>query len=233
MGIKYVLRESKLLGAPNTWRAVVQRMATADLDKVIEHMVQRGSSVVKADIVSVLEEYYGTIESLVLEGWTVTTPLANFRAGIRGKFDSPTDKFDPTRHRLVVGVTPGKQLRKALLTRVRPVKEDPEEAKPKLFQFTDRNSGALNGRVTPGGLARLAGSDLKFDPADPRQGVFFIGASGKEVRVEVVDRNTARVLVFLVPALSPGEYTLQVRATLNGGEELRTGVLKQQLTVAP
>ena len=47
---------------------------------------------------------------------------------------------------------------------------------------------------TPGDVLRIHGNDLKLNPADPAQGVFFHGASGPEVRatryVTVIDGQT-------------------------------------------
>jgi hypothetical protein len=75
------------------------------------------------------------------------------------------------------------------------------------------------------------GYRLKFDPADPTQGLFFIGDSG-DTRVDIVGKNTAVELMFLVPAsLIPGNYTLELRTTM-GNHTIRTGTLAASLTVA-
>lgn len=77
------------------------------------------------------------------------------------------------------------------------------------------------------------GELLNFDPNDPEQGIFIIPANGngEPVRVEVVLRNSSRELAFLVPGeLAAGEYTIEVRR-LFGKTDIRTGVLKETLTV--
>ena len=86
--------------------------------------------------------------------------------------------------------------------------------------------------MTPGGAARLVGYDLKFDPADPNQGAFFIAADNSETRAEILIHNMPRELSFLNPALPAGVYRLQVRAILNDTPDLRVGQLEEQLTVA-
>jgi hypothetical protein len=85
--------------------------------------------------------------------------------------------------------------------------------------------------VTPGGAGRLEGRRLKFDPADPRQGVFFVTPDGRETRVELVVRNMPGEIIFVVPALEPGPYALQVRVLFPDVEEIRTGLLQEKLTV--
>jgi len=63
------------------------------------------------------------------------------------------------------------------------------------------------------------------------QGVFFLAEDGTEVQAEVVGKNMPGELIFLVPALAVGAYTLEVRATFNGTAELRTGALEARLAV--
>jgi len=72
---------------------------------------------------------------------------------------------------------------------------------------------------------------LKFDAAEPAQGIFFVDAYGDEVRVQVVGHNMPGELMFKVPAdLAPGTYRLEVRAA-SGDEQVRSGSLEAQLTV--
>ena len=76
MPIHYALHENNLTSDPNDYTAYVQPVDTVEMDDVIERMIQRGLTVVKADILSVLEDYYAAIESMVLEGMNVNTPMA-------------------------------------------------------------------------------------------------------------------------------------------------------------
>ena len=69
---------------------------------------------------------------------------------------------------------------------------------------------------------RLVGHRLKFDPADANQGAFFVAPAG-EARVQVVACNKPGELIFMVPALPAADYTLEVRATVHGSEDVRTG----------
>ena len=62
--------------------------------------------------------------------------------------------------------------------------------------------------MTPGGLAQLDGHRLKFDPADPAQGIFFVAADRRETRVEEIARNRPAELILRVPPLAAGTYPL-------------------------
>jgi len=48
--------------------------------------------------------------------------------------------------------------------------------------YHDVASGTSNATLTPNSVGRVTGRNLKLDPADPQQGVFFIGADGAERR---------------------------------------------------
>lgn len=70
--------------------AVVTATRTAELDDVIQRMSERGSTVTKADIVSVLEDFQGALESLLAEGANINLPFANYSTSIKGVFKDQT-----------------------------------------------------------------------------------------------------------------------------------------------
>jgi len=188
-------------------------------------MVDSGSTVTRADILAVLEDYHATITRLVLDGYKVTTPTANYGAGIQGHFAGWQDSYSPDRHRLRATVSTGANLRRAMARQGRTQKLETVKPCPKLLEFFDYSSGSPDRLLTPGGMARLTGHRLKFDPADPEQGVFFTTGDGQASRVEVVAQNKPGELLFQIPAgLSPGDYTVEVRAAF--GHEVRSGRLE-------
>ena len=233
MPIKYVLQENNLTTDPDDYMARVQPVGTVGMEEIIARMIQQGSTVTRADIVSVLEDYHTAIENLVLEGMNVNTPLANFSVSIKGVFQGATDGFDPSRHQLYAVVLAGTLLRKALRERGQAVKQEAVKPAPSLLDYVDLNSGERNGPLTPGGMGQIIGHRLKFDPDDTAQGIFFIAEDGTETRVSVVGRNKPGELMFLVPdGLASGEYRLEVRAVSRGSHDIRTGALEATLTVA-
>ena len=233
MPIKYVLQENNLTSDPDDYMARVRPVGTAEMETIIERMIQQGSTVTRADIVSVLEDYYTAIENMLLEGMNVTTPLANFSLSIKGVFNGADDRFDPARHQLSASVTAGTRLRKTLRERAELVKEEAIQPAPNPVDYIDLNSGERNGPLTPGGMGQIIGHRLKFDPADPQQGIFFIAADGTETRVAIVGKNKPGELLFLVPdSLTSGEYRLEVRTVLKGSQDIRKGALDAALVVS-
>ena len=83
MSIQYVLQENTLPKG-DKYRARVQARGTVDLDGVIDRMLEQGSTITRADILAVLNNYYTAIERLVLSGYRVVTPEAVFCAQVRG-----------------------------------------------------------------------------------------------------------------------------------------------------
>ncbi len=233
MPVKYVLQENNLTTDPDDYMARVRSVGTAGMDEIIERMIQQGSTVTRADIVSVLEDYHTAVENLLLQGMNVNTPLANFSVSIRGVFHGMADTFDPSRHQLSAAIVAGPRLRKTLGERGQAVKEEAVKPAPNPVDYIDLNSGERNGHLTPGGMGQIVGHRLKFNPADPQQGIFFIASDDTETRVAIVGKNKPGELLFLVPdGLASGEYLLEVRAILKGGTEVRHGRLDAVLTVA-
>lgn len=229
--IVYIVLENHLTTDPDDYMAVVQPSGTATQEDVIEHIIQRGSTVTRADIVSVIEDYSASIIYMVLDGKNVNTPLANFGASIKGVFDGKGDSFDPGRHQLKGAISAGKRYRKEVRGKGRTNKAEAHLPTPNPEEYNDLNTRERNGVLTAGGMGQFIGHRLKFDPADANQGIFFVAEDGNATRVEIVGRNKPAELMFTVPALASGDYRVEVRAAVHGGTEVRTGALPATLTV--
>jgi hypothetical protein len=231
MPIHYTLVENKLPNNPHPYRAAVSPLDTVEFEDIIQYIVELETTVGESDIRSVLTDFIKVVARLVLQGMNVNTPVANFRTSIRGGFERKGDSFDPSRHRVMARVNPGRLLNKLVLEQARVVKDSAVEPKPAPEEYYDVNSGELNNTLTPGGLGQVTGKLLKFDPVDPQQGIFFVAADASDTMVEFVGRNKPSELSFIVPSLPPGVYHLEVRAIPYDTGEVRTGTLSKPLTV--
>jgi hypothetical protein len=232
MPIEYNLRENRLTAEPGDYMATVKSTRTAGYEEVIDRVVGQGTTVGKADAISVIENTLVAVTGLLVEGANVNLPFANFSCSIKGTFNGPEDTFDPSRHQIVINITTTKELRDAVLQSVTVSKQETVVPTPNLVEYMDFNTGERNSIVTPSGMAQISGNRLQFDSTDPEQGIFFIATSnGSETRVGVVGKNMPSTLMFLLPAeLTTGEYALEVRAKM--GDALRTGSLNSVLSVA-
>ena len=230
MVIQYTLSENLLTPDPNDYKATVIANRTADMDAVIDRMVQSGSTITRADIVSVLEEFQAALESLLAEGASVVLPFTQYSCSIKGIFTGPTDSFSANRHQLCPVTAPGKRLRKLYQSGLPTEKITPAPATPQLLEYLDVSSNERNSILTPGGMGQILGTHLKVDPKDRQEGIFLIAEDGTESQISTLGQNKPASLIFLLPnALAAGEYTLEVRAKFSS--QLRTGKLNWPLRV--
>ncbi len=231
--ITYVVIENRLTDDPDDYMAAVRPSGTATQEDVIDHIIQQGSTVTRADIVSVLENQYNAIVYMVLDGKHVNTPLANFAASIKGVFKGKGDTFDPDRHQLRATVSAGNQYRNAIPDKGQTIQEEAHLPMPNPEEYNNLNTGERNGVLTPGGMGQVVGYRLKCNPDDVSQGIFFVASDGSVTKVDVAGHNKPRELMFLIPAsLAVGDYTLEVRAAVPGSTQVRIGTLPATLTVS-
>lgn len=232
MSLKFYLNPNPLTPDPNSLSARVVSNRVLDTEAVIKEMLRRGTTVTEADVNAVLKVMFEVITDELAEGNSVNLPLANIRPGIIGNFNGVTDTFDASRHTKRASLTAGMMLlQKMALASVEKVARPP--VSPKLDQFTDVSSGLSDSTLTPGGIGRLVGKSLKFDMANPLEGVFFVDAAGVEVKAAAFENRTENKLVFAIPqTLAPGSYILQVRKGYGTTNiTVRTGALNSSLTV--
>ena len=60
---------------------------------------------------------------------------------------------------------------------------------PALLQFVDLGSGTNNTSITPNNIGTINGHRLKYDPADPTEGIFFVDSLGAATKVTAVQKN--------------------------------------------
>jgi hypothetical protein len=240
MTIKYHLHKNHLPNGADAYRARVAYQRVVDLEGVLDQMVSQNSSITRADMLAVFEDFLLALLRLLLLGARVVTPFGEFGLTIKGSFASEQDKFQAGRHQIELVLKPGKRLEREFKRQARARKVESKVPYPTPWRYTNLADPAAADRLTPGQMARLTGHWLKFDPTDERQGLFLLPLtagsdstpSGPAVRVSQVGHNTSRKLIFLTPPdLSPGPYRLELRAVF-GLDQLRTGRLPQLLLVA-
>ena len=194
-------------------------------------MVDKGSTVTRADILSVLQDFQTSLQSLIQEGASIKLPFANYSTSIKGVFMGQSDNFDPSRHHIAVNIQVGKELKNFLKTGLTVERQETITPQPNLMEFKDFNSGEVNSTLSINGIGHILGHRLKFDSEVETDGIYFVKDDGTEVKVSVVAENKPSRLMFMIPAeLTAGDYELQVRVKM--GEETRKGILNSTLSVA-
>ncbi|MDR2469561.1 MAG: DUF4469 domain-containing protein [Tannerella sp.] len=157
---------------------------------------------------------------------------------IKGSFDSPNEKFDPEKHRLVFEFHQGAQLRRELAN----VEVDVlgvAETGGIIAQVVDVRTGSINDLLTPNRNLRIAGEKLKVVGESSANGVFFVNQeTGIRTPVETEDMvvNNPSELIVVIPELPAGEYSLEAVTQYSGNKrqflkEPRTLTFDRTLTV--
>ncbi|EMB30605.1 DUF4469 domain-containing protein [Treponema denticola] len=221
--LKYSLRENLLTPAPDDYMAQVTDVRSYTLDEIIDLMMEKGTTLTRADVAATLQVYGEVVSAIIKDGSAVNTPLMNTSMSISGVFDGANDSFDKKRHTVNLNITAGTLLRDAV-TKIKCEKTEGVSTDPYITEVTDIVSGKVNEVLTKGGVVQLVGSRLKFDAKDTAQGIFFVPETGNPVRAAVIAENKPARLMAIIPAdLASGTYYIEVRTKYaNATKQLKT-----------
>lgn len=233
--LKYSLRENLLTPAPDDYMAQAADVRSYTLDEIIDLMMEKGSTLTRADVAATLQVYGEVVSAIIKDGSAVNTPLMNTSMSISGVFDGANDSFDKKRHTVNLNITAGTLLRDAV-TKVKCEKTEGVSTDPYITEVKDVVSGKTNDILTKGGVVQLVGSRLKFDAKDAAQGIFFVPETGEAVRATVIAENKPARLMAIIPAdLAAGTYYVEVMTKFSGGGKplkiVKSGRCAKPLTV--
>lgn len=229
MAIKYYLQPNPITPDPNDQSARVISNQVHDLESITKEMLKRGSTVTEADILAVLKVFFEVVADEVAEGNNVNLPLVNIKPSVNGVFTSATDSFDASRHIKKASITAGILLNQKMSSAT-VEKTTQALTAPVLIEFMDINSQNTNAIVTSGGIGQITGEELKFNPDNAAEGIYFVAADGSAIKVTVIASRTEGKLVFSIPTLAVGAYTLEVRKGYGSSNAMvRTGSLQDAL----
>ncbi|MBK3517135.1 DNA-binding domain-containing protein [Carboxylicivirga marina] len=232
MALRYGLVPNHLTDDPNDCMAVTTDNDTINVEQIVESMVGKGSTVTRAEALSVIEEYEYAIADAIQKGNNLNTGLFKVQPSISGVFMNDEDGFDVARHAVKLNLNPGKRLIEAS-GKIELKKVEINSPQPVLQQFINLKSNTINEDFTPGQVASIKGSLLKFDTEDSQQGIFFIADDGTETKVSNVIKNKPSELLLFVPeGLASGIYQVEVRVILHKGKTLKKGRLLFDLVPA-
>ena len=221
--LKYSLRENLLTPAPDDYMAQIAEVRSYTLDEIIDLMMEKGSTLTKADTKAALQVYGEVVSALIKDGAAVNTPLMNTSLSISGVFIGATDSFDKKRHSVNLNLTAGPLLKDAA-AKIKCEKTEAADTNPYITEVTDIVTGKVNEVLTAGGVVQLVGSRLKFDAKDTAQGIFFVPETGEAVRATVIAENKPARLMAIIPAdLAAGSWYIEVRTKYaNATKQLKT-----------
>ena len=212
MSVAYFLMDNPV--KPGSQRAVLLRRHKATFEAFLSHCTE-ASTVGRADALAVVEMMVGWIEHHSGAGREVDFgPLGQTRLGLAGSFDPDEEFIRPDEWRLTIGwqVARRLQLRVDRAAKRASLERRPQPNRgPNIVQVTDLMTRTRDA-YTAGGLLELRGARLKFDAAQPDEGVFFTPASGgAEVRCDNYMEVFPKTIRAIVPATMTGPQRLIVR----------------------
>ncbi len=232
MPIQYALFPNHLTSDPDDFMAVVQNQTTRSKEDIIDEMIGRGSTVTKAEALSVLEEFEAAVERALNNGDSINTPLFRISASVKGVFYNESESFDRSKHYVRLNVNPGSRIGE-IAQSMQVSKIAASAPMPTPQNFRDVASDTSNETLTPGGVGEITGSLLKVDEDGAEQGVFFVATDGTTTKSPTLIRNKPGNLIFMIPdSLTSGSYDVEVRVVLKNTKQLRAGRLNYSLIVA-
>lgn len=231
MAIKFSLLDNPIAKQSDALRAQVKSLEVLDTSNVIDKIVARNSGLSSATVQACVQLFYEEVANSVADGFSVNTPLANFRPSIRGVFNSHLDGFDSARHQLGASISAGVLLNEKI-QQASVEKLTLADNQPLVKAYMDGTTKGVNASITLGGIADLMGKELNFDFNNPEEGVFFVDEQNVATRVSYIHSQSSQKLVFVNPTtLLSGWYSLEVRKAYTNSKQIRKGLLKQKLQV--
>ncbi len=236
--IKAALYDNALTENPNDFTARVQSERSLNVKDICESAATRGGADISAAAMEhAVNLWLKEMAFSLCDGFSVNTGWFTAGVGIKGVFDSATENFNRDKHTLTFDFQQGAQLRKEL-ENVTVAITGVADSSASIAQVIDVKTGSVNDQLTPGRNLRIVGSKIKIAGDSPSNGIFFVArGSGAHYKVEPSDivTNKPSELIVVIPALSKGDYIIEVVTQYAVGatlKESRTAVFDRTLTVA-
>jgi len=225
------LQPNPITPDPNDQKARVQPNATLGIDEIVKRIVKRGTTLTETDVRAVLRLSFDEIADAVAEGNNVNLSLVNIKPSVQGVFDSVNDSFDDSRHTVRASVSAGIGLQQKMGT-ASVEKMGSSIVSPDIVDFNDVRTNSHT-QASKGGIGVITGSELKFNPANATEGIFFVNnATNAETKVTEVAQRTEGKLMFMIPStLVAGSYFVEVRKAYTNANSIRSDAFETNLTV--
>jgi hypothetical protein len=208
LALRHGLVENRLTDDPDDCTAMVTDNDTATDEDIIDDMVEHGSIITKADILSVLEDYGASIQRFLRNGYQVNTEFFKIYPSIAGIFLNKDDTFDHNRHQIKLSLNAGNRL-KDVVNSIDVKKVNINEVTQVVQRVENLKTHSVNSEFTSGNIVTVRSSNLKFDESDPEQGVFFIDESSNVTRADNVAKNKPSKLLVFAPEGLTGTFQIE------------------------
>lgn len=147
--LNYVLVENAFIKNENKFVALITNSKSINMDDIINLMVSEGTGLTRPQTLAYFEKFKQAIRFYLEQGYSVNTPLVRFRPSITGGFRNSSDRFDPSRHRIMMRANAGTYI-KEVETVVQPVFANIDYHIPIPYQLVDAATNLSNKSITAG-----------------------------------------------------------------------------------
>lgn len=231
MNVKYYLQPNHITPDPSDQTTRVATNNVSGIDDLVKRIVERDTTLAETDIRALLRLSFEETVDCMAEGNAINLPLVNIRPSIQGVFKDINDSFDVSRNILRACVTAcvllGEKMKTATVEKM-----TNSIVSPDIVDFTDVKTNT-HLQATKGNIAITTGSELKFNPTNAAEGIFFINiATNAETMVTEIAQSTEGKLMFMIPStLVAGTYYVEVRKAYTSSNSIRSDAFETNLTV--
>lgn len=227
------LQELQFPSEKGEFYGLVKSTGEVDNEEVAKRIVAEGCECQIETIVDILNRGDRLRTEALIKGETVHTQWANGRLTCEGVFKDTT--FDSEKQKIHVSVSAPQALQESLNTLHVEVL-GVTSAAPAPLRATDMKTDAVNGVITPGNVLKVEGTNQKIFGSDPDVGIWFTSeADGTKVKVDQLLTNEPKTLMFMIPELPQGSFSLtlatQYAKSTQGTKIVKTGELAHTLVV--
>jgi hypothetical protein len=234
----WLVRNTLTKDVENDWIAEVSTLGVTLRNEDIAARIVEGRTELRLETIkSILAERDEIVRQALARGTAVQDGCMRAAPRVSGIWIGTAHPFDPGTHRVTLDLTPTLEMR-AALENVKVEVLGEKDGGAYIGLVTDTSTGKTDGAITPGEDILVNGDKIKIEPEDEAGiGVFFVDESGVEHPLgRRIVENTRKKLIFRVPALASGSYTLKVVTRFTGTKRLlnesRTVTYEYPLTIA-
>ena len=190
-------------------------------DDIAARIVAGRSELRLETILSILTGRDEIVRDAIVQGTAVQDGCIRIAPKVSGSWIGVSHAFDPQAHKLGIEVSLTAELRAAFETVGVEVLGE-KDSGAFIGLVTDVTTGKTDGTITPDEDIIVSGDKLKIQPEDEADlGVFFVDATGVETRLtRKLTENLPKKLVFRVPPLPAGSYSLKVVTRFSSASHL-------------
>jgi hypothetical protein len=232
--LEYAVVKNTFKDNDDSWHAQVMGVKSRAWKDIKKRIMKNNPRLEEAALDTVHDEIEKAACEFIADGDAVNLDFCAIYPSITGSFDALGNAEKLT---VKANMQAGTALKEAASS-VKPRRSAEKVTGAMITGVSDAKSGTVNEKITPGHNIIIEGRKIAISGDDPSVGLYFNNTTtGERVKAssEDITVNKPSGLIVHVPALSPGEYTLEIVTHYNGSISLkkaRSAVFEKSLTVA-